>query len=212
MSCERRRLGTRSMDNHERDRQIYDGSLVAIAAAAITVIVAACASTRLPEPGGSASTSGVVVASSTAPPDGAVGAIAGASAATGSSAPDVEALGSVALGAPEAGALEEVIVTGSRVMHEQAQRMAPGPSATSKSARSLPATPQKSQAVAGVEGGSEARAPGVAGSLFSRVRPGEEIWVIETVAARQAPAEAEDRKSTRLNSSHHQVSRMPSSA
>jgi len=52
MSRERRRLGIRSMDNQERGGRLYDGAVVAIAAAVITVIVAACVSTTLPDSGG----------------------------------------------------------------------------------------------------------------------------------------------------------------
>jgi Ca-activated chloride channel family protein len=174
------------MDNKARESRLADGAFVAIAAAVITVLVAACASSRLSDDGGAAATAGSTAAS------------AGAA-------------GSTSLGAPEGEGPQEVVVTGSRVggqqaQHEQraehAQRAEPAPhSATagglvtippSLSERSAAIAGSAPIAAAGADVGREAQPHGVAGSLFSRVRPGEEIWVIETLAVREQPAEVED--------------------
>ena len=54
------------------------------------------------------------------------------------------------------------------------------------------------------------RRPAIAGISALTLGVGAAVWA--TTAAAAAPSPAADRKSTRLNSSHFQVSRMPSSA
>jgi Ca-activated chloride channel family protein len=152
------------MDNHERDRRFYDGVVVAIAAAVITVIVAACASTAPPiVAGGAAVSSGGAAAGTSGATQ---GALAGAPASADGGFDDTEALASAATGAADSRGLEEVVVTGSRIEGRQARR----------ANRVAPSAVQTA-------------APG---SPFSRVRPGEEIWVIETHATHEAAANVED--------------------
>src|SRR5262249_22798768 len=135
MSRERRRLGIRSMDNQERDGRLYDGAVVAIAAAVITVIVAACASTTLADAdvaggAGVAASAGAGVGPSASATTGAAARVGEAPEADDGGLSSADALGSLTVGAPEAGGLEEVIVTGNRVSSAQAQRMARAQTAT----------------------------------------------------------------------------------
>jgi len=188
MSRERRRLGIRSMDNQEREGRLYDGAVVAIAAAVITVIVAACVSTTLPDSGGASADVAAAGGAS------AAAGIAGAPATDDGEAGEAGgALGSATVGAPEPKGSEEITVTGSRIAREQrAARMPSVPQAAVERPLAMTVPLQKSQTAASAEGGREARAQGVAGSPLSRVQPGEEIWVIETVAVHEAAVAVED--------------------
>jgi Ca-activated chloride channel family protein len=161
---ERRRL----LASHERFRpRGSDGLFVALLGVAITLIVVACAG-----PG----------AFRGAPSSGDSGQAATAGSSAG-------------------GGLEEITVTGARAGGggAQAESAARETDAAQPLARATPlamaVTPALSGAPPGVAvgvSGRELRQSGVAGTLFSRVQPGEEIWVIETLAVRDVAAEVED--------------------
>jgi hypothetical protein len=158
---------------------VSNGLLVALLGVAIMVLVVACAMPRVfdgaPADGSSTST-------------GAVAGVAGATGATGATN------GAAASG----GDLEEVIVTGSRVHGDgsreppQARAAQQRPLQTQSAQRMAPMATRTQPDDGGAVLGREARQSGVAGTLFSRVQPGEEIWVIETIAVHKESAAVED--------------------